>query len=344
MAGFADRTPSDGVSLESRTSEMTRQVAPWTLPYATPIRLLCGSHAYRTGYSQALVPSGSRWLGMSVCSGLAANGAAPAWSANTKQHSSQTWEEQDHHPVASSFNRPAYPPVALPIPPSPVVFVLSFHPYTSTRIRPTLRKTPMDLNKRQQLGSQQGDAPAGPASGLVAPDAPNTLWAAIPPSETCKALCCRRGGWWVAHHLALDDYRNGPSRESLDTWGCWNAVCGGVMARAGAIRALGLAPWDMLSPPVRERFKRWTPVAQNLWESDFDDHREAMVRAWIWHYLDDNLFSFSPSAGPGELVSCASPVWEHVRLLRRDVDGKWRATTFGFTFAPHPPHPPSGPD
>jgi hypothetical protein len=210
------------------------------------------------------------------------------------------------------------------------------------RLAYDLRKTPMDLNKRQQPGSQQGDAPAGPASGLVAPDAPNPLWAAIPPSETCKALCCRRGGWWVAHHLALDDYRNGPSRESLNTWGCWNAVCGGVMARAGAIRALGLAPWDMLSPPVRERFKRWTPVAQNLWESDFDDHREAMVRAWIWHYLDDNLFSFSPSAGPGELVSCASPVWEHVRLLRRDVDGKWRATTFGFTFAP--PHPPSGPD
>ncbi|SPQ25716.1 1a95b422-4dc1-4a86-9963-5e7186f50c9d [Thermothielavioides terrestris] len=40
------------------------------------------------------------------------------------------------------------------------------------------------------------------------------------------------------------------------------------------------------------------------------------IRAWIWHYLDDNLFSFAASA---DLVRFASPVWDHVRALRHHL-------------------------
>ncbi|KAK3305069.1 uncharacterized protein B0T15DRAFT_574513 [Chaetomium strumarium] len=83
----------------------------------------------------------------------------------------------------------------------------------------------------------------------------------------------------------------------------------------------GLAAWDTLHPTVRERMSRWSPLARQLWDSPFPDHQEAMVRAWIWHYLDDNIFSFSGDAQGDELVPCASPVWEHVRALRRALDG-----------------------
>ncbi|KAK4234782.1 hypothetical protein C8A03DRAFT_46961 [Achaetomium macrosporum] len=100
----------------------------------------------------------------------------------------------------------------------------------------------------------------------------------------------------------------------------WKSLLSSVGRVSRCIPKLGLAPWDMLSPHVQERFGQWTPDAKRLWESDFGWHREALVRAWIWHYLDDNIFSFSPSAGAGELVKCSSPVWEHVRLLWQDLD------------------------
>jgi hypothetical protein len=85
---------------------------------------------------------------------------------------------------------------------------------------------------------------------------------------------------------------------------------------------LGLAPWGELAPATRERLMMWSPVAKQLWESEFEGHREALVRAWIWHYLDDNFFSFSGGGAPdGALIEFESPVWEHVRALRRDLDG-----------------------
>ncbi|KAK4149243.1 hypothetical protein C8A00DRAFT_19041 [Chaetomidium leptoderma] len=99
----------------------------------------------------------------------------------------------------------------------------------------------------------------------------------------------------------------------------WNNLGGGVRSQASQLEELGLAPWDELQPMVRERFTRWSPVARQLWESEFVDHRNSLVRAWIWHYLDDNLFSFSGGEDPGALVPF-SPVWEHVRALRRHLD------------------------
>jgi hypothetical protein len=71
---------------------------------------------------------------------------------------------------------------------------------------------------------------------------------------------------------------------------------------------LGLAPWGELAPATRERLMTWSPVAKQLWESEFEGHREALVRAWIWHYLDDNFFSFSEGAAhPTAPSSSLSP-------------------------------------
>lgn len=47
-----------------------------------------------------------------------------------------------------------------------------------------------------------------------------------------------------------------------------------------------------------------------------------MIRAWIWHQLDDNLFSLAGDAREEDLVQLSSATWEHVRTLRQDLDGK----------------------
>jgi hypothetical protein len=122
----------------------------------------------------------------------------------------------------------------------------------------------------------------------------------------------------------MEEYIEGPQPEALDDvlGGGWGPLRERLQRLANDMPSLGLAPWDRLSPQVRERLEQWTPDARALWESDFRCHQVAMVRAWIWHYLDDNLFAFSPSAGAGELVKCSAPVWEHVRLLWQDLDDK----------------------
>ncbi len=182
----------------------------------------------------------------------------------------------------------------------------------------------MSHEKRPRLTLEQPDAGAGDKAAETPRAIPKNP--GLPPDlphEACRALCCRRGKHWFWYQFALNEYWNGPSHESLDTWGRWKALHGGVSGRATSIQALGLAPWDELEPRTRERLKTWSPVAKQLWESDFIGHRQAIVRAWIWHYLDDNFFSFSGGdALPDTLVQFSSPIWEHVRALRRDLDGK----------------------
>ncbi|KAK3896770.1 hypothetical protein C8A05DRAFT_39680 [Staphylotrichum tortipilum] len=87
-----------------------------------------------------------------------------------------------------------------------------------------------------------------------------------------------------------------------------------------AVRLTGLARWDDLPPVARDIMSEWSPVACQLWESDFDVHQDGLVQAWIWHYLDDNIFWSAGATGAAEgLAPCASPVWEHVRALRREL-------------------------
>jgi hypothetical protein len=126
---------------------------------------------------------------------------------------------------------------------------------------------------------------------------------------------------WINDHSIVEDYINGPTAELLDSMGCWELLRAEVRLLGGYLRKWGLLPWQSLDPEVQSRFSSWSPVAKQLWKSDFLAHPEAMVQAWIWHYLDDYLFSFADNQRDGTL-ELRSPVWEHVRALRRDLDGK----------------------
>ncbi|KAH6856104.1 hypothetical protein B0I37DRAFT_301827 [Chaetomium sp. MPI-CAGE-AT-0009] len=102
--------------------------------------------------------------------------------------------------------------------------------------------------------------------------------------------------------------------------GCWEPLTGLVKLQARDLRRLGLARWEDLATETRERLSSWSPAARKLWESDFLCHNEAMVRAWIWHYLDDNLFSFAGGTQEQSPIPLSSPVWENFRALRREFN------------------------
>jgi len=144
------------------------------------------------------------------------------------------------------------------------------------------------------------------------------------PHKDRDDACCGCDQDWHSYHLTLDWYMDGPSRSCLKSDGGWGSLPVEVGVEAYRLRKLGLARWRDLDPSTRERLQTWSPVAEQLWESDFFRHREGLVRAWIWHYLQDNLFSFSAVATgpPDSLLECSSPVWERVRALHRDLTGK----------------------
>ena len=77
----------------------------------------------------------------------------------------------------------------------------------------------------------------------------------------------------------------------------WAPLVRDVAIRAREIRGLGLRPWDDLSLCSREILKQWSPVGRRLWQSGLPEHRDALVRAWIWHYLDSHILSSSSSFG-----------------------------------------------
>ncbi|KAK4238326.1 hypothetical protein C8A03DRAFT_33674 [Achaetomium macrosporum] len=130
------------------------------------------------------------------------------------------------------------------------------------------------------------------------------------PSRDCKAQCCKAGINWIDPHSKLDEYPGGPDDQHLSGL-AWGPTMSAVITNAEKVQALGLAPWAEPQPSVREKLTRWCPIAQQLWEADFVQGRENLVRTWTWHYLDDNLFSFSGgNEEPGSLVHASSPVWE----------------------------------
>ena len=140
-----------------------------------------------------------------------------------------------------------------------------------------------------------------------------------PPS--CPGVCCHKGNDWVRRHYDVERFPKDMGVEGLDTY-AWKPLSGGIPNLARFLREYGLAPWKELPPVVRERMSLWSPVAQHLWESEFEEHQEALVRAWIWHYIDDNLLSFLEDDSSGEPLHCAAPVWSHVRALYRELDGR----------------------
>lgn len=51
--------------------------------------------------------------------------------------------------------------------------------------------------------------------------------------------------------------------------------------------------WARLSPDEQSKVKAWAPKAEQLMESRRG--RKALFEAWVWHILDDNIFSANPS-------------------------------------------------
>ncbi|KAK3296461.1 uncharacterized protein B0H64DRAFT_170728 [Chaetomium fimeti] len=174
----------------------------------------------------------------------------------------------------------------------------------------------MSQTKRQKRRTPSPDS-SGSEDSLPTP--PRGLSPPPGPHVDCAAYCCKRGEDWVSRQFITETYTNGPSEDLLDTGGCWKLLRVQVGLMGEHLRKWGLIPWQNLDPEVQSRFSSWSPVAKELWESDFLAHPEAMVQAWIWHYLDDYLFSFAGNQQDGAL-KLRSPVWEHVRALRRDLD------------------------
>lgn len=51
--------------------------------------------------------------------------------------------------------------------------------------------------------------------------------------------------------------------------------------------------WEQLTPEEQKKLKSWAPNAEHLIKSDRG--RQALFTAWLWHILDDNIFSAEPS-------------------------------------------------
>jgi len=67
--------------------------------------------------------------------------------------------------------------------------------------------------------------------------------------------------------------------------------------------------WETLTPAVQEKLIRWAPKAKQYLESGPQRSR-LIFEAWIWHILDDNIFSTVEGPWLGEH-------WEAYSMLRR---------------------------
>ena len=169
------------------------------------------------------------------------------------------------------------------------------------------------------------ESPVAAPSKIGAPSKIDTTSPPLPPMvgpPSCPGLCCHQGDDWVRRHLEMDKFPKDMGTTGLDAY-AWDPVSSEVMGLARHLRYCGLAPWDELPPVVRDKMSLWSPVAQQLWGSEFASHQEALIRAWIWHYLDDTMLSFSGDGSSAESLPCASPVWTHFRALSRELDGRY---------------------
>ena len=76
--------------------------------------------------------------------------------------------------------------------------------------------------------------------------------------------------------------------EVLESYGCLQTAIHDFAA--------GFFPtvtWAQLSPDEQSKVKAWAPRAEQFMESQRG--REALFQAWVWHILDDNIFSANPS-------------------------------------------------
>lgn len=73
-------------------------------------------------------------------------------------------------------------------------------------------------------------------------------------------------------------------------------------------------PWDKLKPDDQAKLNRWTPDARLLIESE--SGYPPIFQAWIWHILDDGVFSADPKTKWQEY----SDGYEAVKLFSQFLD------------------------
>lgn len=87
-------------------------------------------------------------------------------------------------------------------------------------------------------------------------------------------------------------------------------------------------PWKRLKPDDQTKLKRWTPHAKLLIESE--SGFSLIFQAWIWHILDDGVFS----ADVGTKWEECGEGYEAVKLLSQFLD-VIQNQFFSFLFLPY---------
>lgn len=73
--------------------------------------------------------------------------------------------------------------------------------------------------------------------------------------------------------------------------------------------------WDSLCPDIQKKLRSWTPKAEEFWGSELGAQK--LFMAWIWHILDDNIFSRRSAD-----IKWAAPHWQAHGLLHDLLQGE----------------------
>ncbi|KAI3316701.1 hypothetical protein HD806DRAFT_552086 [Xylariaceae sp. AK1471] len=229
--------------------------------------------------------------------------------------------------------------------PCSLAFPFSFsqhiqHPYTYAHAHESIAMTQPSSSKRkmaEQMAPGEKTAPSSASahvsSDLVAPsttgssDSPKTTTdqhqgdTAITPVESIPLDKLETAPHTSkAHHLLAEtEEEKMPTLGSIESQhlpflltNTHEKLCRNIFVLAS--QGFKPTPWDKLKPDDQSKLNRWTPDARLLIESERG--YQFIFQAWIWHILDDEVFSADPTTkwqdqGDG---------FEAVRLLSQFID------------------------
>lgn len=96
-------------------------------------------------------------------------------------------------------------------------------------------------------------------------------------------------------------------------YGCYHDISIGIGHLAGRFTTT----WEQLTPEEQKKLKSWAPNAEHLIKSDRG--RGALFQAWLWHILDDNIFSAEPSEkwqGMGDKMAIWNLLGQSMSILQ----------------------------
>ncbi|KAK4035250.1 hypothetical protein C8A01DRAFT_38272 [Parachaetomium inaequale] len=80
-------------------------------------------------------------------------------------------------------------------------------------------------------------------------------------------------------------------------------------------------PWSSLGPDTGDKLLLWTPKAKQFLDSD-DETARVVFEAWIWHVLDDHVFSNTKGPWVGEVWNAYAKL-ERLGACNCDTDTDW---------------------